>query len=78
MKYCKGCGSERLIKNGKSPEGAQQYKFKQCLSTFRIGGDKRFKHSLEKRLKILKIYLEGVGMRSAERLKGVSNVLTLY
>ena len=33
---------------------------------------------MEKRLKVLKMYLEGVGMRSIERLEGVSNVLVLY
>lgn len=78
MKYCKGCGSEHVIKNGKAPEGTQRYKCKQCSSTFRDGEDKRFKYSTEKRLKVLKMYLEGVGMRSIERLEGVSNVLILY
>ena len=78
MKNCKGCGSANLVKNGRSPEGAQKYKCKQCCGTFRTGEDKRFKHSLEKRLKVLKMYLEGVGMRSIERLEGVSNVLVLY
>lgn len=78
MKFCKGCGSEKLVKNGKSPEGIQKYQCKECWGTFREGGDRRLKHSLEKRLKVLKMYLEGIGIRSIERLEGVSNALIIY
>ncbi len=77
MERCKGCGSKELIKNGKTPEGAQRYKCKSCLSTFR-SGDKRLKHDLSIRIKVIKMYLEGIGIRSIERLEGISNPLIIY
>ncbi len=77
MESCKGCGSKDLVKNGKTPEGAQRYKCKSCLGTFR-SGDKRLKHDLSIRIKVIKMYLEGIGIRSIERLEGVSNPLIIY
>jgi transposase-like protein len=77
MECCKGCGSKELIKNGKTPEGSQRYKCKSCLGTFR-SGDKRLKYSLSVRIKVIKMYLEGVGIRSIERLEGISNPLIIY
>ena len=77
MKSCKGCGSNKLTKNGKNKLGAQRYKCKECGGTF-IEGDGRLKHGLEKRLKVISMYLEGVGIRSIERLEGVSNPLIIY
>ncbi len=77
MKNCKGCGSDKLIKNGKSSQGVQRYKCKECGSTYGEG-DRRLKHGLEKRLKVIKMYLEGIGIRSIERLEGVSNPLIIY
>ena len=77
MKNCKGCGSDKLIKNGKTVKGVQRYKCKECGSTYGEG-DRRLKHGLEKRLKVIKMYLEGVGIRSIERLEGVSNPLIIY
>ena len=77
MKNCKCCGNEKLVKNGKNKLGIQRYKCKECGGTF-IEGDARLKHGLEKRLKVMKMYLEGVGIRSIERLEGVSNPLIIY
>lgn len=77
MKNCKGCGSESVIKNGKNSSGIQRYKCKECGGTF-IEGDNRLKYGLQKRLKVIKMYLEGVGIRSIERLEGVSNPLIIY
>lgn len=77
MEHCKGCGSKDLVKNGKNKSGAQRYKCKECKSTY-IEGDNRLKYGLEKRLRVLKMYLEGVGMRSIERREGVSSPLTIY
>lgn len=77
MENCKGCGSDKLIKNGRNKLGTQRYKCKECGGTF-IVGDARLKHGLEKRLKVIKMYLEGVGIRSIERLEGVSNPLIIY
>lgn len=46
--------------------GVQRYKCKDCGGTF-IAGDN---NGLEKRLKVINMYLEGVGIRSIERLEG--------
>jgi transposase-like protein len=77
MLNCKGCGCDKLVKNGKSSYGVQRYKCKECGNSYGEG-DKRLKHGLEKRLKVIKMYLEGVGIRSIERLEGVSNPLIIY
>ena len=77
MENCKNCGSSKLVKNGKNKLGAQRYKCKECRGTF-IAGDARLKHGLEKRLKVINMYLEGVGIRSIERLEGVSDPLIIY
>lgn len=77
MNSCKGCGRAKLVKNGKNKLNNQRYKCKNCGSTF-VEGDARLKHGLEKRLKVINMYLEGVGIRSIERLEGVSNPLILY
>ena len=70
MKECKGCNGTNLIKNGKKQLGVQRYKCKNCKSSY-IEGDKRFKHSKEKRRRILEMYLEGMGIRSIERLVSI-------
>ena len=77
MENCKGCGSGKLIKNGKNKKGKQRYKCGQCGGTF-TEGDERLKYGLEKRLKVMNMYLEGVSIRSIERLEGVSNPLIIY
>jgi transposase-like protein len=77
MENCKGCGSVKLTKNGKNKLGIQRYRCGECGGTF-IEGDGRLKHGLEKRLKVIRMYLEGVGIRSIERLEGVSNPLIIY
>jgi hypothetical protein len=62
---------------GRVVRGVQRYKCKECGSTYGEG-DRRLKHGLEKRLKVIKMYLEGVGIRSIERLEAVSNPLIIY
>jgi transposase-like protein len=63
MNYCKGCGSSDLVKNGLSPEGAQKYKCKSCAGTYRSCYN-RLKHSMDKRISVVKMHLEGIGIRS--------------
>ena len=41
-------------------------------------GDNRIKYSIDKRMKVLRLYLEGVGIMSIERLEGVPNPLIIY
>ena len=77
MEKCKGCGSSKLVKNGRNKLGSQRYRCKECVGTF-CEGDARLKHGLEKRLKVIQMYLEGVGIRSIERLENVSNPLIIY
>jgi transposase-like protein len=77
MEYCKGCGSKEIVKNGISPEGVQKYKCKSCRSTYR-SGDNRLKYSMDKRIRVVKMYLEGIGIRSIERLEKVSGALIVY
>ena len=73
---CKLCNGNNLVKNG-TERGIQRYKCKCCNKTF-ILGDARIKYSLGKRLKVIKMYLEGVGIRSIERLEKVPNTLIIY
>ena len=48
----------------------------QCGKVFVIG-DNREKYSYDKKLKVIKMYLEGVGIRSIERLEHISTPLIL-
>ncbi|GAA5251940.1 IS1/IS1595 family N-terminal zinc-binding domain-containing protein [Candidatus Rickettsia kedanie] len=77
MEYCKWCGNKSLVKNGRTSKGVQRYKCKSCKGTYRIG-DKRIKYGLEKRIKVIKMYLEGIGIRSIERLEEVLSTLIIY
>jgi hypothetical protein len=47
-----------------------------CCKTLGYG-DGRVKYDLQKRLRILKMYLEGIGIRSIERLEGISTPLVI-
>lgn len=73
---CKHCGGLSGVRNG-IVGGKQRYKCKLCHKTFREG-DERVKHSIDKKIKVIKCYLEGVGIRSIERLEGVSSPLIIY
>jgi transposase-like protein len=73
---CKKCDSVDIVKSG-FVLGKQRYKCKECNSNFRVGDD-REKYSDEERLKVIKIYLENVGIRSIERLTGVSSRMVVY
>ena len=77
MDKCKGCGSSELVKSGKTRHGKQRYRCKNCMCNY-SEGDGRVKHGIEKRLRVIKMYLEGIGIRSIERLEGVSNPLIIY
>ena len=72
---CKHCGSDKRVKNG-YVQGKQRYKCKECSKTYREG-DLREKYSNEKRIRVIKWYLEGVGIMSIERMEGVPNPLII-
>jgi transposase-like protein len=72
---CRYCESANLIKSG-IVYGKQRYKCKDCEKTTRWN-DGRVKYSPGKKLKVLKMYQENVGIRSIERLEGVPNPLII-
>jgi len=72
---CKHCGSDKRVKNG-IVLGKQRYRCKLCQKTYREG-DLRERYDNEKRLRVLKWYLEGVGIMSIERMEGVPNPLII-
>ena len=74
--HCKRCCSSDLRKNG-FINGKQRFHCKSCGYNSRAG-DNRVKYSLEKRLKVLRMYLEGIGIMSIERLESVPNPLIIY
>ena len=72
---CKKCGSKDYVRNGYI-KGEQRYRCKDCRMNYQKG-DKRIKYSKEKKMKVMKCYLEGMGIRSIERLEGVPNPLII-
>ena len=58
---CKFCGKSHYKKYG-FLGNKQKYKCKECGKVFVIG-DNREKYSYDKKLKVIKMYLEGVGIR---------------
>lgn len=52
------------------------YKCKSCGKNTREG-DARVRYTTDQKIKVVKMYLEGVGIRSIERLEGVSAPLII-
>jgi transposase-like protein len=76
MILCKHCGNEKIVKDG-MVKNRQRYLCKGCDKTFRLG-DNREKYPLEKRIKVVKLYIEGMGLRSIERVEGVPSSLLVH
>lgn len=76
MILCKHCGSENIVKDGIIKQ-KQRYLCKACSKTFRIG-DEREKYDISKKIRIVKLYTEGVGIRSIERLGEVPSSLIIH
>ena len=72
---CKFCGKSNYKKYGFFGK-KQKYKCKECGKVF-VKGDDREKYSYDKKLKVIRMYLEGIGIRSIERLENVSAPLIL-
>lgn len=72
---CKYCSSNRVNKSGTVNNGNQRYLCRDCRRTFTITDRK---YSNEYKIKIIKMYLEGMGIRSIERLEGIRNTLIIY
>ena len=75
MKNCKHCNSTKLTLSG-IVKSKQRYRCKDCGKTSREG-DKRIVYSLEKKIKVIKSYLEGVGIRSISRLENISATMVI-
>ena len=73
---CKYCGSNRVNKFGKQ-NNKQRYLCRKCKRTFKLEKDNRIKYSNDKRIRVIKMYLEGVGIRSIERLENIPNTLVI-
>lgn len=76
MVICKHCGEVKLVKDG-IVKGKQRYLCKDCGKTFR-DGDAREKYTIEQKIRVIKLYTDGVGMRSIERAEGVSTPLLIH
>jgi len=72
---CRHCESVDLVKFG-VVLGKQRYKCKACGKSTREN-DGRIKYSPGKKLRVLRLYLENMGIRSIERLEGVPNPLII-
>lgn len=76
MTLCKYCGSKKVVKDGML-KGRQRYLCKECKRTSRCG-DAREKYPIEKKIQAIKLYTEGMGMRSIERIEKVPIALLVH
>jgi transposase-like protein len=76
MNSCKSCGNRELIKYG-IVKNKQRYLCKACGGTWREGDD-REKYSLEQRIKFIKLYTEGMGLRAIARTENISAPLLVH
>lgn len=76
MVLCKNCGSAKLVKDG-LVKNKQRYLCKECGKTLRIGDD-REKYSLEQRIRFIKLYTEGMGLRAISRTEKISAPLLVH
>jgi transposase-like protein len=64
---CYKCGSERTVKNGKSPIGRQKYRCKECEAILTEG--RRYeRYSPEEESLIERMYEEGLGFEAIARI----------
>lgn len=73
---CKHCGMKEYNKAGFS-KGKQRYKCKSCDKIF-SQGDRREKYTIEQKIKAIKLYTEGVGLRTIERIESISTPLLIH
>lgn len=76
MEQCKHCGSDDWAKNS-YVHGKQRFLCKECTKTSGYG-DQRCRYSLEQKIKVIKLYTEGMELRSIERLEGILVSLWVY
>ncbi len=69
MFCCKHCGGYQAVKNG-FVKNKQRYLCRECGKTTRIG-DEREKYSIEQKIRVVKLYTEGMGLRAIERVENI-------
>lgn len=69
--HCPHCGSEEIVRNGRSPNGKQKYRCKECKKQSRENPTPHA-YSEERREEILRAYEERSSLRGIERTFGVS------
>ena len=69
--HCPHCGSEDIIRYGRSPNGKQKYRCKMCKQQSRENPTPHA-YSEERREEILRAYEERSSLRGIERTFGVS------
>ncbi len=67
---CTRCGSDNIVRNGKTPYGKQQYKCKDCGRYSVL--EPSVKYSDEDKEQILAAYQERSSMRGIQRIYGTS------
>lgn len=68
---CYHCGSERVVKSGKTRKGKQRFECRECARTLRENPQPQT-YSPERKAEILRAYEERSSLRGLERTFGVS------
>ena len=76
MLIYKHCGENRIVKVG-YVKNKQRYLCRDCGRTFREG-DERERYSLEQKIRVIKLYTDGVGLRSIELAECISTPLLIH
>ena len=74
---CPDCKSERISKNGKNKQGKQNYVCTECNRQFIIDYEPYKGYSAEFKRECLKMYVNGMGFRAIERVKGVHHTTVI-
>ena len=66
-------GGYQAVKNG-FVKNKQRYLCRECGKTTRIG-DEREEYSIEQKIRVVRLYTEGMGLRAIERLENIPAAL---
>lgn len=70
IKQCRKCGSEKIVKNGKTKAGKQKYHCKSCTCYGTL--ELTEKYTPERKAEILRAYQERSSLRGVSRTFGVA------
>ena len=77
MVLCKYCGEEKLIVKNGIVASKQRYLCKYCGKTFRQG-DNREKHHIVQKIRVLKLYKQGIKIREIARMENISGAIIIH